>query len=266
MIRDITIGQYYPNNSIIHKLDPRVKLFTVLIYIVSLFLVKNMYVYIPVAIALFTVIKVAGIPFKHMIKGMKPILFLLIITSLFNLFFIDGEVLFSIWFITVTYEGLRFAIFMALRLIFLIAGTSLMTFTTTPNQLTDGLEKALSFLKVFKVPVSEIAMMMSIALRFIPVLIEEVDKIMKAQMARGAVFDEGNIIKRVKAMLPILIPLFFSAFRRADDLAYAMESRCYVCGKKRTRIKPLKYDKVDIIAYVIVILYLLVFVCIKVFL
>ncbi len=256
MIRDITIGQYYPSNSAIHKLDPRVKLFATLIYIISLFLVKNLLGYIIAIPAIMIIIYISKVPLKFILRGIKPILFLLIITVLFNIFFIDGEVIFKIWVIKITKEGIRFAVFMAIRLILLIIGTSMMTFTTTANELTDGLEKSLSFLKVLKIPIHEIAMMMSIALRFIPILLEEVDKIMKAQTARGAVFDEGSLIKRIKAMLPILIPLFFSAFRRADDLTMAMEGRCYTCGRNRTKMKPLIYKRQDIIAYLIIIIYL----------
>ena len=256
MIRDITIGQYYPSNSAIHKLDPRVKLFATLIYIISLFLVKNLLGYIIAIPAIMIIIYISKVPLKFILRGIKPILFLLIITVLFNIFFIDGEVIFKIWVIKITKEGIRFAVFMAIRLILLIIGTSMMTFTTTANELTDGLEKSLSFLKVLKIPIHEIAMMMSIALRFIPILLEEVDKIMKAQTARGAVFDEGSLIKRIKAMLPILIPLFFSAFRRADDLTMAMEGRCYTCGRNRTKMKPLIYKRQDVIAYLIIIIYL----------
>ena len=256
MLKDITIGQYYPSDSAIHKLDPRVKLFATLIYIISLFLVKNLLGYIIAIPAIMIIIYISKVPLKFILRGIKPILFLLIITVLFNIFFIDGEVIFKIWVIKITKEGIRFAVFMAIRLILLIIGTSMMTFTTTANELTDGLEKSLSFLKVLKIPIHEIAMMMSIALRFIPILLEEVDKIMKAQTARGAVFDEGSLIKRIKAMLPILIPLFFSAFRRADDLTMAMEGRCYTCGRNRTKMKPLIYKRQDVIAYLIIIIYL----------
>lgn len=256
MIKDITLGQYYPSNSPIHKLDARVKLFATLVFIVSLFLFKSMLVYIPICMVLLSVIKVARIPFMYIIKGVKPIILLLILTVVFNIFFIDGEILFKWGFLRITKEGLIIAVFMAIRLSFLVIGTSLMTFTTTPNQLTDGIEKSLGFLKHIKVPVSELAMMMSISLRFIPILMEEVDKIMKAQAARGADFEEGNILKRIKSMLPILIPLFFSAFRRADDLTMAMESRCYICGNKRTKMKPLKYGFKDMIAYILIFSYL----------
>lgn len=258
MIRDITIGQYYPSNSYIHNLDPRVKLFGTLIYIISLFLIKNLYGYLIIVPALVAMIYVSKVPVGYVFRGIKPILLLLVITVFFNVFFIDGKILFQMWIFRVSEEGIIFAIFMAMRLILLIFGTSMMTFTTTPNELTDGLEKSLSFLKVIKVPVHEIAMMMAIALRFIPILLEEVDKIMKAQSARGAVFDEGGILNRIKAMIPILVPLFFSAFRRADDLTMAMDSRCYVCGRNRTKMKPLRYKKNDYISYGITGIYLLV--------
>lgn len=263
MIKDITIGQYYPSNSIIHKLDPRVKLFATMIYLASLFIINELWMYTIIFTLLLAVIKTSKITFKYILKGIKPIIVLLIITLSFNVLFTKGEVIFSIYKIYITKEGLIFAAFMGLRLIFLIIGTSLMTYTTTPNELTDGIEKSLSFLKKIRMPISEMAMMMSIALRFIPILVEEVDKIMKAQSARGTVFDEGNILKRIKAMLPILIPLFFSAFRRADELAYAMEARCYVCSQKRTKFKPLKYKKIDFIAYILIISYLLSIIAIR---
>ncbi|MDO5695581.1 MAG: energy-coupling factor transporter transmembrane component T [Eubacteriales bacterium] len=256
MIRDLTLGQYYPSDSVIHHLDARVKLFATMVFIVSLFLLKSLYAYIPIAVVMTAVIIVAKIPFKYILKGLKPILFLLILTVAFNIFFIDGTVVFRLGFIRVTEEGLIFAAFMAIRLVLLIMGTSLLTFTTTPNQLTDGIEKALGFLRYIKVPIHEIAMMMSIALRFIPILVEEVDKIMKAQSARGADFESGGLLKRIRSMLPIMVPLFFSAFRRADDLTMAMEARCYVCGRARTKMKPLKYKRRDFIAYCGVLLYL----------
>lgn len=265
MIRDITLGQYYPSNSIIHRLDPRVKLFATLIFIISLFVIKSMLGYVIIIPVIALIIKITKVPFLYLIRGVKPILFLLILTVIFNIFFIDGTVIAKLWIFRITKEGLIFAAFMAIRLILLIIGTSMMTFTTTANELTDGLEKALGFLGYIKVPVHEIAMMMSIALRFIPILLEEIDKIMKAQMARGAVFDEGNLFKRIKAMLPILIPLFFSAFRRADDLTMAMESRCYTCGRNRTKMKPLRYKKMDIFGYLFIVLYLLVIIVFRIF-
>ena len=250
MIRDITIGQYYKADSVIHRLDPRVKLMGTLIFIISLFMGMNIWIYAVVTVALAVVIKMSRIPLKFMVRGLKSIVILIIISAVFNLFLTPGDVLIQIWKLTITYQGLKMAIFMVVRLIYLIVGTSLMTLTTTPNNLTDGLEKGLGFLKVIKVPVHEIAMMMSIALRFIPILIEETDKIMKAQMARGADFENGSLIKRAKAMVPILVPLFVSAFRRANELAMAMEARCYH-GGERTKMKPLSYNRHDAYAYVV---------------
>lgn len=256
MLRDITLGQYYQTESVLHKLDPRVKLTGTLVFIVSLFLMKNMAGYIFAMAFLAACISLSRVPFKFIVKGMKAIIFLLLITVGFNLFLTPGEPLFSIWKITVTREGLRLAVFMTLRLTMLIIGSSLMTLTTTPNHLTDGMEKLLWPLKKIHVPVHEIAMMMSIALRFIPILMEETDKIMKAQIARGADFESGNLIKKAKALIPLLVPLFISAFRRANDLAMAMEARCYRGGEHRTKMKPLKYCKRDRIAYVILAGYL----------
>ncbi|WP_287386892.1 energy-coupling factor transporter transmembrane component T family protein [Lachnospira sp.] len=256
MIRDITIGQYYQTNSVIHSLDPRVKLMGTLIFIISLFLGMNILVYIVATLALAGLIIASKVPFKFIVRGLKAILILILISAAFNLFLTPGTVIFKVWKITITDRGLKTAIFMVIRLVYLIMGSSLMTLTTTPNNLTDGLEKGLSFLKYIKVPVHEIAMMMSIALRFIPILIDETDKIMRAQQARGADFETGNFIKRAKAMVPILVPLFISAFRRADDLAMAMEARCYHGSNGRTKMKPLKYSKNDYLAYLILILYL----------
>jgi energy-coupling factor transport system permease protein len=256
MIRDITIGQYYPANSILHRLDPRVKLASTIMYIISLFLFKSFYGYIVAAIFLFTVIKISKVPFGYIIKGLKAIIVILVFTSFFNLFFTPGETLWELGIIKITAEGLKTAVFMCIRLIFLIIGSSLMTFTTTPNQLTDGLEKGMRHLNKIKVPVHEIAMMMSIALRFIPILLEETDKIMKAQMARGADFETGGILKRAKNMIPLLVPLFVSAFRRANDLALAMEARCYRGGNGRSKMKPLKYKSSDFMGYLILLLYM----------
>jgi energy-coupling factor transport system permease protein len=256
MLKDITLGQYYQTDSCIHRLDPRVKLGTTLLFIISLFIFNGIAGYAVAALFLFIVIKLSKVPFKFMVRGMKAIVFLLIITIIFNLFLTTGTPLITIWKFTITYEGVRMAGLLAVRLCFLIMGSSVMTLTTTPNQLTDGLEKMLTPLKKIKVPVHEIAMMMSIALRFIPILMEETDKIMKAQLARGADFENGNLIKRVKAMVPLLVPLFISAFRRANDLAMAMEARCYRGGEHRTKMKPLKYAKRDYVAYGIVVLYL----------
>ena len=256
MLKDITLGQYYPADSVMHKLDPRVKLFGTLIYIISLFVFKGLPAFILAAIFLVVLIKLSKVPFSYMVKGLKTIVLIMLFAAVFNLFLTPGTKLVSFWIFTITYEGLKNAVVMMVRLIFLIIGTSLMTLTTTPNELTDGLEKALSPLKYIKVPVHEIAMMMSIALRFIPILIEETDKIMKAQMARGADFEHGNLIQKAKNMVPLLVPLFVSAFRRANDLAMAMEARCYRGGEGRTKMKPLHYQKRDRMAYLTLLVYL----------
>ncbi len=256
MIKDITIGQFYPTDSIIHRLDPRVKLFGTLIFIISLFLAKNPIVFILAAVFLFVCIGLSKVPVKFILRGLKSIFFILAISLIFNLFFTEGRVLVRFWKFKITYEGIVQAVFMGIRFILLIMGSSLMTLTTTPNNLTDGLEKSLGFLNVIKIPVHEIAMMMSIALRFIPILMEETDKIMKAQSARGADFETGNFIKRVKALVPILVPLFVSAIRRANDLASAMEARCYRGGKGRTKMKPLKYHGRDAVSYIVILFYL----------
>ncbi|MGN1266375.1 MAG: energy-coupling factor transporter transmembrane component T family protein [Dorea sp.] len=263
MIRDITIGQYYPAKSILHKLDPRVKLVATLMYLVSLFLVTNVWGYIVATVFLVAVIRMSKVPFSYIVRGLKPIVMLLMITVVFNLFLTrSGDVLFSWWIFTVTEGGLHTAAFMAIRLIYLIIGSSLMTFTTTPNELTDGIEALLGPLNKIRVPVHEIAMMMSIALRFIPILLEETDKIMKAQIARGADLESGNMIQKAKSMIPILVPLFVSAFRRANDLAMAMEARCYRGGEGRTKMKPLHYEKCDHMAYIFMIVYLVAIVII----
>ena len=256
MLRDITLGQYYQTDSVIHRLDPRVKLTATIAFIVSLFLVKNIWGYLIAALFLAAVIRMSNVPFKFMVKGMKAIVFLLLLTVVFNLFLTPGEPLIQIWKLTITIEGAKLAGMMAVRLTFLIIGSSVMTLTTTPNNLTDGMESLMKPLGKIKVPVHEIAMMMSIALRFIPILLEETDKIMKAQIARGADFESGNIVKKAKAMVPLLVPLFISAFRRANDLAMAMEARCYRGGEFRTKMKPLVYKKRDFMAYVVVVLYL----------
>ncbi len=258
MLRDITLGQYYNADSPIHKLDPRTKLIGTLIYIITVFMFRNPLVFIPVLLFLIVTIRLSKVPFKYIVRGLKPILILLLITAFFNLFLTKGEPIFTVWKLSLTKEGIYNAFFLCARLIFLVTGSSLMTLTTTPTQLTDGLESLLGFLKVIKVPVHEIAMMMSIALRFIPILMEELDKIMKAQMARGAEFDSGNIVKKIKAVIPLLIPLFISAFRRANDLALAMEARCYRGGEGRSKMKPLKYKKQDTFSFVVLFIYLAV--------
>lgn len=257
MIRDITIGQYYQTDSLLHRLDPRTKLVGTLVFIVSLFIADSWVGYVLAALYLAMMIQLSRVPVSFIVRGLKAVMVLLLISVGFNLFLTKGEtVLVEFWIFQITLEGLKQAFFMALRLIFLIMGSSLMTLTTTPNQLTDGLETGLGFLKKIHVPIHEIAMMMSIALRFIPILIEETDKIMKAQMARGADFESGNLIQRARALVPILVPLFISAFRRATDLAMAMEARCYHGGDDRTRMKPLKYEKRDRLTYLVFVLYL----------
>ena len=258
MLRDITIGQYYQTDSVIHRLDPRVKLMGTLIFIITLFLGKSVWLYLGVTVFLAAVIKLSKVPVKFIVKGLKAVVILILFSVIFNLFLTEGTPVFHIWKLTVTKEGIYLAAFMMVRLIFLIMGSSLMTLTTTPTHLTDGLEKALSPLKVIKVPVHEISMMMSIALRFIPILLEETDKIMKAQIARGADMESGNLIQKAKAMIPILVPLFVSAFRRANDLAMAMEARCYRGGNGRTKMKPLIYKSADHMAYLITILYVVI--------
>ena len=239
MLRDITLGQYYPADSVIHKLDPRVKLFATLIYIISLFCFKGIAALLAATAFLFAVIKTSKVPFKFMVKGLKAIMVLMLITALFNLFLTPGEPIVQLWIFKITAEGAQNAVLMAIRLTYLILGTSIMTLTTTPNQLTDGLEKSLMPLSKIGIPVHAIAMMMSIALRFIPILIEETDKIMSAQKARGADMESGGLMQRIKALVPVLIPLFVSSFNRAYELATAMECRCYQGGDGRTRMKQL---------------------------
>lgn len=265
MIRDITIGQYYPADSVLHRLDPRLKLNGTLFFIVSIFLFNTYYGYIAVTIFIASIIKLSKVPFKFVLRGLKAVVVILLFTMTFNLFLTQGDELIRLGFLRITKQGLHSALFNGLRLTYLILGSSFMTFTTTPNQLTDGLEKLLWPLRRIKVPVHEIAMMMSIALRFIPILLEETDKIMKAQMARGADFDSGGIIKRAKGLVPLLVPLFVSAFRRANDLAMAMEARCYRGGEGRTKMKPLHYRRRDVVAYLILFLYFTVVIMVSIF-
>ena len=257
MIKDITIGQYYPAKSILHRLDPRVKFVGTIAFLISLFVANSLWGYLLATAFLAVVIVLSKVPVKFMLKGLKPLFFIFILTVAFNLFLVPGKVVVQIWILKITEEGIRQAIKIGIRLIYLVMGSSVMTLTTTPNQLTDGLEKLMRPLNKVKVPVHEIAMMMSIALRFIPILMEETDKIMKAQIARGADFESGNLIKKAKNLIPLLVPLFISAFRRADDLAMAMEARCYHGGDHRTSMKPLKYQNRDIMAYLILLVYLI---------
>ncbi|WP_346907364.1 energy-coupling factor transporter transmembrane component T family protein [Faecalicatena orotica] len=263
MIRDITIGQYYPAKSVIHRLDPRVKIVCTLLFLISLFLQSSILGYVIATAFLGGIICMSRVPFKYIVKGLKPIIMLLLITVLFNLFLTrEGNELVHVWIFRITDKGLNVAVYMAIRLTYLIMGSSIMTFTTTPNSLTDGIEKLLHPLNKIRVPVHEVAMIMSIALRFIPILLEETDKIMKAQIARGADLESGNIIQKAKAMIPILVPLFVSAFRRANDLAMAMEARCYRGGDGRTKMKPLVYQGRDRMAYAATLIYVVLVFCI----
>ncbi len=245
-LKDITLGQYFPGNSVVHRLDPRTKLICVVLYIVALFLASWFITYAVMFGVLAGAIALSKVPPKSILRGLKPILFIVVFTALLNIFYTPGTtVLAQVWIFTVTLEGLWRAFFMVIRIMMLISGTFLLTYTTSPILLTDGLESLLGPLKKVRVPVHELAMMMSIALRFIPTLIEETDKIMSAQRARGADFESGNLIQRAKALLPLLVPLFISAFRRADELATAMECRCYHGGEGRTRLRQLKYQARD---------------------
>lgn len=255
MFKEITIGQYYQTESPIHRLDPRAKLIATFAYIISLFVVHSWTGYLIAAVAVAIVIAASHVPFGYIMRGMKAVMMILMITVIFNLFLTEGRPLIHFWKLTITYEGVDFASKMAVRLIFLIIGSSLMTLTTTPNQLTDALEDVLGPLKKIHVPVHEISMMMSIALRFIPILMEETDKIMKAQMARGADFESKNLMKKIQSLVPLLVPLFISAFRRANDLAMAMEARCYRGGDGRTKMKPLVYCRRDYAAYALLAAY-----------
>ena len=257
MLRDITIGQHFPGNSLVHRFDPRLKLVLTVAYIVLLFAASNPLGLTLSILFLGVMYKVAKIPVKMIGKSLKPILPIVLFTAVLNLFFVSGEgdPLVHFWFLNIYAEGVRYAVLMAVRVMALIAGTSLLTYTTSPIVLTDAIEQLLKPLGKLHFPVHELAMMMSIALRFIPTLIEETDKIMKAQIARGADFESGNMLQRAKAMIPILVPLFVSAFRHANDLAMAMEARCYHGGEGRTKMKPLRYVSRDRVAYAIVILY-----------
>lgn len=258
MIKDITIGQYFPGDTIIHKLDPRIKILATVAFITSLFLINKFYPYLLVLVVVFSMVKLSKVPIKFVLKGLKPLLFIILITFFINVFMTKGIVLFQIGPLNVTKEGLSQAVFMALRLIFLIIGTSLLTLTTSPISLTDGIEKILSPLKAVGLPAHELAMMMTIALRFIPTLLEETDKIMKAQMARGADFESGNVLSRAKNLVPLLVPLFVNAFRRADELAMAMEARCYRGGDHRTRLNELCMEKKDYIAILVIAIYIII--------
>ena len=251
MIRDITLGQYYPGNSVIHKLDPRIKIMATLLYIVALFVVNDFPGFIVAVVLLEAVIIISKVPRRYIWRGLKPVLIIIAFTLIVNIFMINGEVLWQFGVLHITREGLRMAAFVGIRLVLLIIGSSMLTLTTRPIGLTDGIEALLSPFKKVGLPAHELAMMMTIALRFIPTLLEETDKIIKAQQARGADFESGNILRRAKSLIPILVPLFISAFRIAQDLAMAMEARCYGGDVKRTRMNAMKFARRDLIATVI---------------
>ena len=251
MLKDVTLGQYFPGDTVVHRLDPRTKLILVVVYIVALFCAKSWVSYALMALFLIVCMGLSRIRPGVIVKGLKPLLFIIILTGLLNMFYTPGRELVHFWIFTITYEGLRNAIFMISRIVMLIFGTFLLTYTTSPIALTDAMELLMSPLKRIKIPVHELSMMMCIALRFIPTLISETDKIISAQKARGADFESGNLLRRAKALIPILVPLFISAFRRADELAVAMESRCYQGGKGRTRMKQLRMQRRDYIALLI---------------
>ena len=266
MIRDITLGQYFPGESWIHRLDPRIKIIATLLFVVELFIVDSFWGFLAAVIALAVVIKVSKVPLSFILRGLKPIFLIIAITFVMNLFVIPGRVLVEVGPFSITEEGVYTAFFMAARLILLIIGSSLLTLTTKPMSLTDGIEALLSPFSKIGVPAHELAMMMTIALRFIPTLIEETDKIMKAQQARGADFESGNIIHRAKNLVPILIPLFISAFRIAHDLAMAMEARCYRGGQFRTRLNAMKFQKRDLAASIMLAAFLGVIILIRIIL
>lgn len=268
MLRDITIGQYIAGDSPIHKMDARVKILAALLFIILLFVIQGVAEYAVITLFLGLLIKLSKVPFKFMIRGLKPILYILIFTVALNVLMTPGTELFSLdlklFTLRVTIEGLKMGIYMMVRLIYLVLGTSLLTLTTSPLMLTDGIEKLLKPFEIIKVPAHEIAMMMTIAIRFVPTIAEEADKIMKAQTARGADFETGSIIRRAKAMIPLLVPLFVSSFRRADDLAVAMDARCYHGGKNRTRMKVMKLGKYDLVAGVVLILLVAILVALRI--
>ena len=258
MIRDITLGQYFPGDSWVHKLDPRIKIIATLLFLIELFIVDNFIGFAIAAVALGIVISVSKVPVSYIMRGLKPIIIILLFTFALNIFMVDGRVLWQWKFLKITEEGLELAIFMAIRLVLLLMGSSMLTLCTRPLALTDGIERLLSPFKKIGLPAHDIAMMMIIALRFIPTLLEEADKIMKAQQARGADFESGNIIRRAKSLIPILVPLFVSAFRIAQDLALAMEARCYRGGENRTRMNAMKMVRRDYLAMALMAAFLAV--------
>ena len=245
MLKDITIGQYFPGDTPIHRMDPRTKILDVILFIIALFTCKGVISYALVLIFLIAAVRISKIKLRIILKGVKPVIIIIILTALLNMFYTPGNELFHIWKLKITDAGVRNAVMMVARIIMLITGTFLLTYTTSPITLTDGLELLMAPMKKVHVPVHELAMMMSIALRFIPTLIEETDKIMSAQKARGADFETGNLLQKARALIPILVPLFVSAFRRADELATAMECRCYTGGEGRTRLNPLHWHRLD---------------------
>ena len=258
MIRDITLGQYYPGDSWVHRLEARTKIIATLLYLIELFVVNNFYGFLITAAVLFAVIALSKVPLKFIFRGLTAVFLIIAFTFLLNLFMVDGRVLWHWKFLTITYEGLSRAFFMAIRLVLIIIGSSIMTLTTKPVELTDGLEKLLAPFSKIGLPSHEIALMMTIALRFIPTLMEETDKIIKAQQARGADFESGNLFQRAKSLIPILVPLFVSSFRIAQDLALAMEARCYHGGPGRTRMNEIRFDRGDAVAAVLMLLFLAV--------
>lgn len=258
MIRDITLGQYYPGNSVIHRLDARTKIIATLLYIISLFVVNNFWGFIIAGTALAIIIAISKVPPKFIFRGLTPVFLIIIFTFVLNIFMVDGRILWQWKFLHITYEGLLRACFMAVRLVLLIIGSSMMTLATKPIALTDGLEKLLKPFSKIGLPSHEIALMMTIALRFIPTLMEETDKIIKAQQARGSDFESGNILQRAKSLIPILIPLFVSSFRIAQDLALAMEARCYHGGSGRTRMNEIRFQRGDAVAAVLMVLFMAV--------
>ena len=258
MIRDITLGQYYPGDSWVHRLDARTKIIATLLYLIELFVVNNFYGFLITAATLSAVIALSKVPVKFIFRGLTAVFLIIAFTFLLNLFMVDGRVLWHWKFLTITYEGLSRAFFMAIRLVLIIIGSSIMTLTTKPVELTDGLEKLLYPFSKIGLPSHEIALMMTIALRFIPTLMEETDKIIKAQQARGADFESGNLFQRAKSLIPILVPLFVSSFRIAQDLALAMEARCYHGGGGRTRMNEIRFDRGDAVAAVFIVLFLAV--------
>lgn len=255
MLKDITLGQYFPGNSPLHRMDARTKLIMAVLYLVVVFLIGNFTGYALLALFTFFYVTLSGVPWRMVLKSVKPLMFFILLTAVLNIFLTDGNVLWQWGFLKVTEEGLRYAAFMILRIFFLVIGTSMLTYTTSPIDLTDGMEILLRPLSKIGFPAHELAMIMSIALRFIPILLEETDKIMKAQMARGADFESGNLMQRARALIPLLVPLFISAFRRSDELATAMEARCYRGGEGRTRMRISRFARVDLLGSIVFLLF-----------